>query len=269
MAGTEASVSALDRGFTVGDGVFETIRVIDGNPFAMDRHLARLHSSANRMGFPDPDDDYVRAACKELLDAWVGEVGGDARLRITLTSGIGPPGSGRATPNPTMVVMVTPLGSTDPTTAVVTVNWRRNAFAATAGIKTTSYADCLVALAEAHSRGATEALMANTAGELCEGTGSNVFVAIDDRLLTPPLSSGCLAGVTRALVLEAGCGAIEHVIPFDSLSDATEIFLTSTTRKVQAVAVIDGRPIGKAPGPHTRRAVEAFEAMVRRTRRKP
>jgi branched-chain amino acid aminotransferase len=105
--------------------------------------------------------------------------------------------------------------------------------------------------------------MANVAGNLCEGTGSNVFVVINDELLTPPLSSGCLAGVTRALVLESNCGAIERDVPFGALAEATEVFLTSTTRDVQAVVAIDGRRLADAPGPHTLRAIESFEAIAR------
>jgi len=279
VAGGDAMVSALDHGFTVGDGVFETLKVVDGAPFAMDRHLTRLHASATGLGLPAPDDNHIRAACDELLAAWASGasdacVGGDARLRITLTSGAGPMGSGRGTRNPTLVVMVAPLGTTEPTTTVATVPWRRNELGATAGIKTTSYADNVMALAAARAVGATEALLANTAGNLCEGTGSNVFVVIEDQLLTPPLSSGCLAGVTRALVLESGCGAIERDVAFEALTRASEIFVTSTIRDVQAVTAVDGRPVGDTPGPHTlathtmgphtRRAIDAFGEMARR-----
>jgi branched-chain amino acid aminotransferase len=265
VAGADAMVSALDHGFTVGDGVFETLKVVDGTPFALDRHLARLHASATGLGLTAPDDAHIRSACDELLDAWATGIGGDVRLRITLTSGAGPMGSGRGTRNPTLVVMVAPLGTGDPTTTVATVPWRRNELGATAGIKTTSYADNVMALASARAVGATEALLANTAGNLCEGTGSNVFVVIDGELLTPPLSSGCLAGVTRTLVLESGCGAVERDVVFEALADASEIFLTSTIRDVQAVTAVDGRPVPGAPGPHTLRAMDAFDQIARRT----
>lgn len=264
VAGADATVSALDHGFTVGDGVFETLKVIDGTPFAMQRHLDRLRASAVALGLDAPADDIVQSACDALLTAWSANGGSDARLRITVTSGMGPPGSGRGGHQPTLVAMVVPLGPTETTTPVVTVPWRRNELGATAGIKTTSYADNVMALAVARQAGASEALMANTVGNLCEGTGSNVFVVIDDQLLTPPLSSGCLAGVTRALVLESGCGAIERDVRFDGLADATEVFLTSTTRDVQAVVAIDGRHLADAPGPHTVRAADSFAAIARR-----
>ncbi len=83
-----------DHGFTVGDGVFETLKVVDGTPFAMQRHLDRLRLSAVALGLDAPADSIVRSACDELVTAWVTGGGGDARLRITVTSGVGPPGSG-------------------------------------------------------------------------------------------------------------------------------------------------------------------------------
>lgn len=263
VAGADATVSVLDHGFTVGDGVFETLKVVEGTPFAMQRHLDRLRLSAVALGLDAPAGSVVRSACDELVTAWVAGHGGDARLRITVTSGVGPPGSGRSAHQQTLVLMMVPLGIAEATTQVVTVPWRRNEMGATAGIKTTSYADNVMALAVARQAGASEALMANVAGDLCEGTGSNVFVVIDDELLTPPLSSGCLAGVTRALVLESGCGAIERDLPFGALAEATEVFLTSTTRDVQAVVAIDGRRLADAPGPHTLRAIESFEMIAR------
>jgi branched-chain amino acid aminotransferase len=272
LTGAEATVSVLDHGFTVGDGVFETLKVVHGTPFALDRHLLRLRASADGLGLAAPADDDVRAACAGVLAAWSTRAtdrgddwpdGACARLRITLTSGTGPAGSGRGTRRPTLVVTMAPLVPAEPATTVVTVPWRRNEHAATVGVKTTSYADNVMALAAAQAAGATEALMANTAGNLCEGTGSNVFVVIDNQLLTPPLSSGCLAGVTRALVLESGCGVVQRDIAFDALGDASEIFLTSTTRDVQAVTAVDGRLLPEVPGPHTARAIDAFAVIAR------
>jgi branched-chain amino acid aminotransferase len=155
-----------------------------------------------------------------------------------------------------------PLAPTPPTTAVATVPWRRNELGATAGLKTTSYAENVIALAAAHQIGASEALLANVAGNLCEGTGSNVFVGVDGQLVTPPLSSGCLAGVTRALLLETGV-AVEGDLPFSVLDDATEAVLTSTTREVQAVHRIDDRDLPGAPGPLAQVAMAAFAEVAR------
>ena len=127
-----------------------------------------------------------------------------------------------------------------------------------AGLKTTSYAENVVALAKAHAAGASEALFANTVGRLCEGTGSNVFVVVDGRLHTPPLASGCLGGITRALTVE-WTGAYESELTLDVLERAEEIFLTSTLRDVQAVHRVDGRVLGTAPGPVTAKAMRIFE----------
>jgi branched-chain amino acid aminotransferase len=114
----------------------------------------------------------------------------------------------------------------------------------------------VLALARAHDRGAGEALMPDTLGRLCEGTGSNVFVVLDGRLVTPTLATGCLPGVTRALVLEWS-DAIEEDVPFDALRDADEVFITSSTRDVQPVHRVDERAL-PAPGPLTESVIANF-----------
>jgi branched-chain amino acid aminotransferase len=146
--------------------------------------------------------------------------------------------------------------------AVTTVPWRRNEHSAVAGLKTTSYAENVVALAYAHEHGGSEAIFANTAGHLCEGTGSNVFVAVDGALVTPPLASGCLAGVTRELLLGATDLGIEEVsLPLDVLGRADEVFITSSTRDVQPVHAVDGAPVPSCPGPLTTAAMKAFHTL--------
>ena len=123
-------------------------------------------------------------------------------------------------------------------------------------MKTTSYAENVIALAAAQQEGATEAVFANLQGHLCEGTGSNVFYVVDGQLRTPTLSSGCLAGVTRRLVLE-WYGATEVDEPIEVAAAADEIFLVSTTRDVQGVARWDDREL-QAPGPVTREALAVW-----------
>ena len=134
--------------------------------------------------------------------------------------------------------------------------WPRNERSALAGVKSTSYAENVVALEWARQRGAGEALLANTAGNLCEGTGSNVFALLGGRLVTPPLSSGCLAGVVRSLLVEGGL-ASEEDIPVRALADVEEAFLTSSTREVQPIDRLDGRPLP----PPFRHADEAMELL--------
>ncbi|MEW2166315.1 aminodeoxychorismate lyase [Streptomyces sp. NPDC007084] len=250
-----ARVSVFDHGLTVGDGIFETVKAVHGRPFALTRHLDRLARSARGLGLPEPDADEVRRACAAVLDANPMPLG---RLRITYTGGHGPLGSDRGDRGPTLVVA---LGASDPrpdSTAVVTVPWTRNERGALTGLKTTSYAENVVALARAREHGASEALFANTVGRLCEGTGSNVFVVLDGEIHTPPVASGCLAGITRALTVE-WTGARETDLPLDVLDRADEVFLTSTLRDVQAVHRVDGRELPGAPGPVTAKAMRVFD----------
>ncbi|URM92020.1 aminodeoxychorismate lyase [Streptomyces sp. MRC013] len=249
-----ATISVLDHGLTVGDGVFETLKTVRGRPFALDLHLDRLVRSARGLGLPDPDLDEVRRACAAVVGANPVELG---RLRVTYTGGPSPLGSDRGDAGPSLVVALGEVAHRPDTTAVVTVPWTRNERGALTGLKTTSYAENVVALAHAHRRGASEALFANTVGQLCEGTGSNVFVVLDGRIHTPPLASGCLAGITRHLVVE-WAGVRETDLPAEVLHTADEVFLTSTLRDVQAVHRVDDRELAPAPGPVTAGAMRVF-----------
>ncbi|MFF4245305.1 aminotransferase class IV [Streptomyces sp. NPDC001822] len=251
----EARLSVLDHGLTVGDGIFETVRVAGGRPFALTRHLDRLSRSARGLGLAEPDHDEVRRAVAAVVEGNPVELG---RMRITYTGGLSPLGSDRGDAGPTLVVAMGETTRRPDSTAVVTVPWTRNERGAVTGLKTTSYAENVVALARAHEQGASEALFPNTVGRLCEGTGSNVFVVLDGRIHTPPLASGCLAGITRALVVE-WAGVRETDLPLDVLEEADEIFLTSTLRDIQAVHRIDGRELPGAPGPVTSKAMRIFD----------
>ena len=236
-----------DHGFTVGDGVFEAVKVIDGEPFALTRHLDRLARSATSLSLPPVDESAVRRGVADVLDGFAEPLG---RLRITYTGGPAPLGSGRGDNPPTLVVAAASMGVWPATTSVVTVPWPRNERGALAGVKSTSYAENVVALAYAEERGATEAVFGNLQGHLCEGTGSNVFYVVDGELRTPSLASGCLAGITRALIVE-WCGAVEVDGLMSEVGErADEIFLASTTRDAQAVVRWDEREL-PGPGPVT------------------
>lgn len=242
-----AAISVVDHGFTVGDGVFEAIKVLDGSPFALTRHLERLNKSAVAMGLAPVDEGMVRDGVVAVLAAEPLALG---RVRITYTAGPAPLGSGRGDSTPTLVVAAAAMGAWPLTTAIMTVPWPRNERGATAGLKTTSYAENVIALAAAAENGATEAIFANTVGALCEGTGSNVFYVVDGELRTPTLASGCLAGVTRALVIE-WFGAREVDEPIEIAEQSDEVFLASTTRDVQGVHRWNERELA-APGPTTK-----------------
>jgi branched-chain amino acid aminotransferase len=255
---TGPAVAVTDHGFTVGDGVFEAVKVVDNEPFALTRHLRRLARSARGLGLPDLDLEQVRRAVAAVVE---GQDLGLGRIRITYTGGKAPLGSGRGSEPPTLVVVAAKMRPLAASTAVVVVPWTRNENGAIAGLKTTSYAENVIALAYAAERGGTEAIFANTAGNLCEGTGSNVFYVLNGELRTPTLGSGCLAGISRELVVE-WYGAREIDEPIDVLTRAAEIFLVSTTRDVQAVHRCDAREL-PTPGPITRAVAEMWSRKER------
>ena len=256
-----AKVSPFDHGLLTGDGVFETLKVYGGQAFAVRRHLDRLAFSAKGLGLPMPDAGALRRAVDEVVAA--NGIVDDGRVRITLTGGPAPLGSERAEVDPLVIVAAGVIRPWPPTTDVVVVPWPRNERGALAGFKTTSYGENVVALAYAHERGAGEAIFGNLVGNLCEGTGTNVFLVVAGRLVTPPLSSGCLAGVTRSLVVEL-TGAVEEDVPVSALATAEEAFLTSTTREVQPVRAVDGALLPAAPGSATTAAADAFSELVLR-----
>jgi branched-chain amino acid aminotransferase len=267
VAAADVRISPFDHGLLVGDGVFETVRVYGGKPFAWRRHLDRLDHSAAGLGLPLPPRDALREGADALLAANGVQ---EARLRITVTGGIAALGSERGESPPTLIMAASAVTPLPRVTTVAVSPWSRNERGATAGLKTTSYAENVRALAYARELGATEAILENTQHELCEATGSNVFVVSAGVVRTPPASSGCLLGVTRALVLEL-CHALslrteEAPLPLHALTDdADEAFLTSTVREVQGIAEIAGRDRAfAAPGPVTRRLAEAFADLVAR-----
>jgi branched-chain amino acid aminotransferase len=237
----------------------------------MERSLAGL-------GLPPLD----RARLQEGIDA-VLSLGPMpfGRLRYTVTAGPGPLGSDRAPGGATYLVTATEVARPPRHTTVAVVPWARNDVGALAGLKTTSYADNVVALAAARQLGATEALMPNTAGDLCEGTGSNVFVVVDGVVRTPSLQSGPLAGVTRELAIEwlreEGLEVVEERLPMTVLDQAEEVWITSSVRDVCAVSRLEvsgaattpggrtlaappvrSRVLGDGPGPVARLAQDVF-----------
>lgn len=241
-----AMISVADRGFLSGDGVFEAVKVTDGVPFALRRHLNRLERSAAVIGLRAPDREVLLAAVADVVAANRQRCGRDARIRITLSAGTGL-GLHRVEGHFTLVVTVDPIGERSDTSSVMISPWPRNERSVTVGAKTTSYAEGAAILAHARRLGFDEALLPDTRGRLCEGTTCNVVVAIGGRLTTPSLATGCLGGVTRDLALE--WGIVEEVDnPITILDQTPEILLTSTTRALHPVHRIGQRALA-APGP--------------------
>ena len=257
-----------DHGVVVGDGAFETLLPVPGpdaaggearQAFAVRRHLERLRRSSAVLGIALPySDDDLRGA----IGLCLAEAPESGLVRITVTSGTGPLGSQRGGQPASVVVAVggdTP--SYESGTAVSVMSFPRNERGALAGVKSTSYAENVIALRIASQRGATEALFGDTRGRLSEGTGSNIFWVDGATLCTPPLDTGCLAGVTRGLVMER-LEVVERHLPVTALPGVSEAFLTSTTRLVQSIGSVDGTALPVVDGPLTKKALAAMADLV-------
>lgn len=245
-------ITAGNHGLTVGDGVFETIAVRAGTPVALTRHLARLAYSLDRMALAPVAAGTVRAGVGAVLAA---EPAGVTRVRVTVISGEGPPGLRRGGAHPTVIVMAS-AGAVPRECRAVRAPWRINERSPLAGVKTTSYAEQVVVARYAAGKGADEALMSNTLGHLCEGTGSNVFIERGGEVLTPPLASGCLPGIARGLAVEWGAraglpvrvaalGELEGDVLDDVVAGRAFAAVTSSTRGVQPLAALDGTPLAR------------------------
>ena len=255
LHGPDAVVDADDPGLLHGIGVFETTRVNGGVPVALSRHLRRLRTGAALVGVDVPwDDMFLRNAAATAVRASMDDLGGQLadgtflRLRLTVTGG------------GALVATVAVADEWPATATVVCVDQPVNERSPLTGAKVTSRLEWVLVLAEAHRRGADEAIRLNTTGVLCEGTGSNLFLVVDDVLCTPSLTTGCLPGVTRELV----CGTVDVVERDDltvaDLQRASEVFLTSATRGVHPVGMLDGAP--KTTGPVTVATAAAYDELL-------
>lgn len=235
-----AVVHANDHGLVVGDGVFEALKITPAGPFAVRRHLERLNRSAAAMGLPAPDHRALREAIAAVA---FGRDYAEGKIRITYTAGPGPLGSQAPYGPVNVIVAAAPIAApAPPTSAVVTAPWVRNERGALTGVKSTSYAENVRALAYGVAHGASEAVFANTVGDLCEGTGTNVFCVFAGQVVTPPLSAGPLRGITRDLILE-WYPVVERDIAMVEIGQADEVFLASSMRDVQGVVRFDDREL--------------------------
>jgi branched-chain amino acid aminotransferase len=262
LVGPHEPVLRADDHALVGDGAFEAIKVVDGRPFALTRHLDRLRRSLDPLGI-ELDLDAVHAATRALMQTPQASVS-PSWLRITVTGGSAPMGTGSVGSRPTVIGAVAPMTPWGPTTDVVIAPWVRNERAASAGLKTISYADNVIAYRYAHRNHAEEAVFANTKGQLCEGTGTNVAVAYEGRMVTPTLAAGCLAGVTRQLLLEWVPELEQFDVPIEALESADEAVLTSTSRDVHPIRRVGDTELANAPGPLTRHLIDVWRANAAR-----
>ena len=233
-------------GLLSGWGVFSTIRVIDGVLFAFERHWARMHKDAAKLCVPlPPDPEAVRRKLHELVEA---NQASDATMRIVVVRNTGGiwegPGSGRASD---LLALTSASKEWGKGVRLCYTPQARYAAGEFAGAKILSWAMNLTWLERAQGRGFDETILLNERGEISECTSANIFAAEGDRVWTPPLSSGCLPGVTRELLLSEihvpGCSIAEKALTPAELERCDEVFITSTTRNLLPVVAIEGRDI--------------------------
>ncbi len=269
MAPEVAKVSVFDRGFLYGDSVFEALRTYGGRPFALDRHLARLARSAERVFIDLPVS--LAQLGREVDSAIVGAGNPESYVRITLTRGVGEalgldPGLAR---HPLRVVIVTPLASPPPETyeqGIGVVCYRVQRLtddSAAAGAKVGNYLTAVLAVRQARQAGASEALIVDSQERVLEGATSNVFALLDGQLVTPPESDGILLGITRETVLsvasELGLPVRQASLTLSDVKRASELFISSSIRELVPVVSVDGVTIADGrPGQLTGRLLLAL-----------
>jgi branched-chain amino acid aminotransferase len=271
-------LSAYDRGFQLGDGVFEALRARRGVAIELEGHLARLHASLEALAFELPfGDQIVRTGITDLLAAegWDGdEPPGDAAIRITVSRGYDPnrgvaPGSGGTASVAIQAWPFTPPSGRvlDEGERLITSVIRRDADSPIAGIKTTSRVELVYARLEAQRAGADDALFLTTDGRVTEATTSNFLVIHGDTCATPRLGTGLLAGTTRAWLVAHGSAVglrmVEQDLRLDDVFDADEAATCASIGGVLPVVRLDDRTIGDGkPGPRTIAMRVAREAWI-------
>lgn len=265
-------LSPLDQGFLFGASVYETVRTYDGVPFLVARHLKRLRESASALGIDiDVSDDTLTRRLQETLDA---SANAESSVRIVVSAGVGAIDYRQgSTKTPTIVIVVRPLQSfpdslyQDGATASIVSIMRAGRGNLSPRIKSSNLLNNLMALRQAHERGAYEALMLNPKGQVCEGSMSNVFVVADATISTPPISAGILEGITRELVLsiarEGGFDLEEKTVLPDELLGADEVFITASSRQVVPIVRVDDHPIADGrPGTVTKKLISLYHDKV-------
>lgn len=249
LAETEARLSIFDRGFTLGDGLFETLRVMAGRPLWLTDHLARFREGAGLLGIPVPfDDNALESGLVSLIER---RGHPEASLRLTMSRG---PSQARGIWPPASPVMPTVIATLTPSTSVsrppirlVTAQTvRRNEHSPLSFIKSMSYGDNILARREAESRGADDALMMNGKGNIACTTVGNIFLRLGKEWITPPISDGILSGTARRRLIPM-LGATERSITAAELERA-EAGLISNSLSLQAIRDVDNRALDSVVG---------------------
>lgn len=274
--GASAVISVFDHGFLYGEGVYETVRTYNGEPFLFDRHMQRLRASAGmiRLDVPLSDAEYLKRCVDTMQAAGLGRKDdgtiAEAYVRILHTRGIGDlTYDPAATPTPSVVVIAKPLPAPAEEqfqhgVKVCMVDIIRNHPQSVSPlIKSNNLLNNALCMQEALRKGGVEGVFRNYRGELSECSQSNLFIVKNGSVLTPPLDAGLLAGITRGFVFElgltTGVPVREAVLRDDDLFEADEAFFTSTTKELMPVVRVDDRTIGSgAPGPVTQKLLAEF-----------
>jgi len=266
---SEAKVSVYDHGLLYGDGVFEGIRAYNGIVFKLKEHIDRLYRSAHPifLKIPLTKAEMSKAVVETLRKNNLT----DAYIRLVVTRGIGDLGlDPRKCPKPTVIIITEPtlvLHSPEKLEKGIStvITWvRRNSVdAATHELKSLNYLNSILGKIEANNSGVDEAICLDKTGFVCEGVGENIFIVRDGKLLTPPLSSGALDGITRTFVIKLakkmGIEVIERNITPNELFTADEAFFTGTAAEVAPIHDVNGRVIGAGKqGPVTKRIMQEF-----------
>jgi branched-chain amino acid aminotransferase len=270
----DATISIFDHGFLYGEGVYETLRTYNGQPFLYDRHLRRLRRSAAMIVLDVPfTDERLADQIKDTIAA--ANLGGsEAYIRVLLTRGIGElTYDPKATPNPSVVIIIKP--HVDPPAEAfekgvkvcLSPFLRNHPGSVNPMIKSNNLLNNALAMQEALRRGGTESIMRNYRGELTECTQSNFFIVKNGVALTPPVDAGLLPGITREFVFEIGrdigVTVRDQVLRDDDLFSADECFLTSTTKELVPIVQVDDRKIGSGtPGTVTRKLIDRFRTVA-------
>jgi branched-chain amino acid aminotransferase len=265
----EAALPVRDRSVLFGDAVFETLRAYKGRLFRLDRHVERMRRACAVLRFETPADGYIRSAVAEVLEA-NGPFDGDARVRVTLTGGefageVGLARSGKPRLIVTAVPYEPPARAYIEGISLVISGIRRNTSSPVSQLKTCNSLDSLMARQEAFDRGADDAVMLTTAGNLAEATTSNLFFVKDGVVSTPDMGCAFLPGVTRDAVLEncrdEGIKCTPVMGGPELLFEADEVFLTNSMFELLPVRIL-GDHVYDCPGPVRTRLHEAYRALV-------
>jgi len=271
---SEAKISVYDHGLLYGDGVFEGIRAYNGVVFKLKEHIDRLYKSAHPIFLKIP---LTKAELTEaVLETLRKNKLTNAYIRLVVTRGVGDLGlDPRKCPKATIIIITEPLLQLHSAEKVenginTIITWvKRNPVdSATHEMKSLNYLNSILGKIEANNTGADEAICLDKTGYVVEGVGENIFIVRDGKLITPPISSGALDGITRALIIrltkKLEIEVIERNITPNELFTADEVFFTGTAAEVAPIREVNKRTIGMGkPGPVTKRIMQLFEKATK------